>query len=156
MQIPQHPVGQLCLLLSQEFLQRHEQRWLAEDACAAIDRFRELGQRLDTVSALRLIDSRLSALLALGVDPISDLGQHVLDVQMGIPHFEVALACELDHGCAVRGGCGENYLPPLLGGEPVVAPGNGQTGRQPLDVPFERAWVSLVEIVDVEDQSPFR
>jgi len=39
-------------------------------------------------------------------------------------------------------------------GEPVVAGGDGEARRQPLDVPFERRRERLVEVVHVEHQPP--
>jgi hypothetical protein len=91
---------------------------------------------LHAVPMCRLVQGRPGACLAPGVELISDLGQQVHHVRLGVPDGEVALFGELDHGLAVPGRSGQYDLAALLGGEPVVSPGNLQTGRQPLDVPL--------------------
>ena len=60
------------------------------------------------------------------------------------------------HRGAVALGRGQDDLAAGLGGEPVVPSGHGKARGQPLDVPLERAGQGLVEVVDVEDQPPFR
>ncbi len=40
-------------------------------------------------------------------------------------------------------------------GEPVAARGDGEAGREALDVPLEGAGVRLVEVVDVEHEATF-
>ena len=51
-------------------------------------------------------------------------------------------------------GHGQDDRPPLLRVEAAVAAGDGQAGREPLDVPFEGPGQGLVEVVDAEDESP--
>ena len=60
------------------------------------------------------------------------------------------------HRRAVALGRRQHDLAAVLGREPVVPPGHGEAGRQPLDVPLERPGQRLVEVVDVEDQAPLR
>ena len=59
---------------------------------------------------------------------------------------------ELPHRCAVALDACEHDLAALLGREAVVAPGDGEAGRQPFDVPLEGAGQGLVEVVDVENE----
>jgi hypothetical protein len=101
-----------------------------------------------------LVQVLLDACLAFGVELVGDPGQHFFDVRVGVPDGKVPLAGELDHRLAVPGGSGQHDLAALLGGELVLAPGNGQTPRKPFDVPLEGSGVGLVEIVDVEDHLP--
>ena len=89
-------------------------------------------------------------LLHLRLEP----GDGVIDVQVRVPHRQERLACELPHRRAVPLDPRQDDLAAGLGREPVLPPGHRQAGRQPLDIPLERAWQSLVEIVDVKDQPP--
>ena len=57
---------------------------------------------------------------------------------------------------AVSGDRLEHDGGPLLLAEASIAPGNGQTGSKPLDVPLPGSGKGLVEVVEVEDQIPLR
>ena len=92
-------------------------------------------QRFGPVSALHQGDPRAGA-----------------DVR--VPHVHEVLMGKRAHRCPVALGRREHDLATFLSGEPVVPAGHGQAGRQPLDVPLERAGQGLVEVVDIEDQPP--
>ena len=82
------------------------------------------------------------------------LGDGVLDVQVRVPDRQERLAGEGAHRRPVALGPRQDDLAAVLGGEAVVPPGHGQAGRQPLDIPLERAGQELVEVVDVKHQPP--
>jgi hypothetical protein len=74
---------------------------------------------------------------------------------MGVPDLEVLLLREPSHRLAISGHGSNEDLAPLLPAEPVLPAGNRKAGGQSFDVPLERAWVSLVEVVDVEHEATF-
>ena len=79
---------------------------------------------------------------------------HLVDIDPGIPDLEETHRGVVRHLGAIaahgqtRGGVG------LAIRKAVVPRSDGEAGRQPLDVPFERRRKRLVEVVDVEDQPP--
>ena len=78
----------------------------------------------------------------------------LVDVDPGVPDLEEAHRGIVGHLRSVaaddRVHCGAGITIPEL----LVARGNGEAGRQPLDVPVERGRQRLIEVVDVEDQTP--
>jgi len=80
----------------------------------------------------------------------------IIDVTAGVPDIQVAEASQPAHGQPVMPRRrGDNLAAP---GRPdsVDLAGDLQAGSQSLDVPFPRPRQRLVEIVDIEDQAPFR
>ena len=75
---------------------------------------------------------------------------------MFVPHVEVPAGGKLDHAFAGSPPNGQKGAAAVFQGEGAVAPGNGETGRQPLDVPFPWARQGLVEVVHVEDEPALR
>ena len=59
------------------------------------------------------------------------------------------------HRRAVLTRAGQHHRPPLGVREPIVAPGDVQTCRQPLQVPLPRPGKRLVEVVQVEHEPTF-
>jgi hypothetical protein len=45
---------------------------------------------------------------------------------------------------------------PLLGVEAAIAAGDGEAGREPLEIPLERTRKRLVEVIDAEHEPPVR
>ena len=84
------------------------------------------------------------------------LGENLVGVQPRVPDIEVGLARELAHRLAIGPGRGQHDLTARLVGEGLAAGGDLQAGGEPFDVPLERAGQGLVEVVEVEQQMPFR
>ena len=85
-----------------------------------------------------------------------DPGELAVDVQVRVPDVQVGLIGEGADRLPVGPGRGEHHRLAFLALEPVVPAGDLQARGQPLHVPLERAGQRLVEVVDVEDESPFR
>ena len=105
------------------------------------------------LSRVRALASPLSSGLALALpEQAVEPGPELVDVHLGVPDVQVALAGQLPHDLPVARGRGEHDLPAVLVAEPVLPRGHLQAGRQPLHVPFPGRGQRLVEVVDVEDQ----
>ena len=103
----------------------------------------------------------LASSFSVGLEPFRlelrpELAEGRLDVQVRVPDRQQWLLREGAHRGAVAFGRRQDDLAAGLGGEPVVPSGHGKARGQPLDIPLERAGQGLVEVVDVEDQAPFR
>ena len=95
----------------------------------------------------------LVQLLALALpEQVVEPGPELVDVHLGVPDVQVALAGQLPHDLPVARGRGEHDLPAVLVAEPVLPRGHLQAGRQPLHVPLPGRGQRLVEVVDVEEQ----
>ena len=140
-----------------------DHRGVADDPPPPVDQGGELIQRLRAVAGVGLGQQRLGGLEPFGLDlgPVGldlgpELAQGGLDVQVCVPDVQEGLLREGSHRRAVALGRREGDLAPGFGGEAVVPPGHGQARGQPLDIPLERAGQRLVEVVEIEDQPPFR
>jgi hypothetical protein len=163
-----HPLGQdRTLVLGDELLDGHQQRRIADESGLPIDHLGELVQRLHTVACTRFSQRLVGLGLGLGEglvgmllsgqsQLVTQVDEHLLDVHAGVPHVEIPHRGQLGHLRAVTGDGIEHHVSPLLVGESAIAPGDGQTGRQPLHVPFPWTGQCFVEVVDVEHQVPLR
>ena len=140
-----------------------DHRGVADDPPPPVDQGGELIQGLRAVAGVGLGQQRLGGLEPFGLDlgPVGldlgpELAQGRLYVQVRIPDVQEGLLREGAHRRAVALGRREGDLAPGFGGEPVVPPGHRQARGQPLDIPLERAGQRFVEVVDIEDQPPFR
>jgi hypothetical protein len=75
---------------------------------------------------------------------------------VGVPDGQVGHGREVPHGGPVGLADAAHDRTAGLVVEPAIAGGDLEAGRQPLDVPLERAGQGLVEVVQVEDEPPFR
>ena len=83
---------------------------------------------------------------------VAQLPLERLGVEGCVPDVEVAGSGELPHPVAVRADRREHGGCPLLRREVAVTAGDLEARGEPLQVPLERAWMRLVEVVQVEDE----
>ena len=82
------------------------------------------------------------------------MGDELFDLEAGVPDIGVAHRCKRRHPFAVLPDRVENDPLLMLHREAAVTGGYQHAHREPLDVPLPRARKCLVEVVDVEDESP--
>ena len=143
-------------LLREERFDRHQHGWVADDATLAVDHLGQLAQRLHGVAGPGLLDVRLGLAALLRGQVPAPLLQPRLDVEAGVEDVQIAAVGEASHRVSVRRHPRHADPAALLAAEAPVAARDGQAGHQPLDVPLPRTGQRLVEVVDVEDHSPFR
>jgi hypothetical protein len=141
-------------------------RGLAHDPVLAVDHLGELGQRLQAVTRPGLGGVPAGGLLGPPGDLRPFLGLrglrggaanrlHELVLgQVGIPDLHCAHPGEAGHRLPIGGHRPQRGRLGVGLGEAVVASGDGEAGRQPLDVVLERPRQGLVEVVEVEQQPP--
>jgi hypothetical protein len=130
-----------------------DDRWLVDDVARTLAHPGELGQGAvagaaagDAGGPLDLAPQR----------PVGHLLAHPVDVQAVEGPGQQRLAGQVAELAAVgRGAAHDRVLAGVLG-QAVLAPGDPDAGRQPPHVPFPRAGVGLVEVVEVEDQVALR
>jgi hypothetical protein len=137
--------------VGEDLLDRLDQRRVPDDPAPPVDHRGELAQCLHAVPGVRLGQQLLGELVSLGLHLRSELADRVLDVQVRVPHVDEMLLRERAHRRPVTLSAGQHDLAAVFPAEPVVPACHGQAGRQPLDIPLERAGQGLVEVVDVED-----
>ena len=129
----------------------HHRRILHDHPAAAVHR-RELGQRFQAGALAGLgrglCDTGARRLVGSG-------GDYRLDVQTGVPHLERGKLCHLRHLGAILRGAALYRGPAVAIGEAGRPGRHHQAGRQPLDVPFPRSGLGLVEVVQIEDLVAF-
>ena len=145
------PVG----LRGHQLVDRDQERRIGDDARAAVGHPGQLGQFLHAVPGPRLGQALVQVFALPGPELGVELRPQLGDVRARVPDVQVGHAGELTHGLPVAGGGDHHDLAALLGRKLVVATGDFQAGRQPLDIPFPRAGQGLVEVVDVEHQATF-
>jgi hypothetical protein len=153
---------------------RDHDRRLADDPVPPVDQLAELGQRLQAVAGVRLLAPLRGLLRLLGSllrlfpccsrplrrrlrqagDAAAGGRHHLVLVQMGVPDVHRPHLREAGHRLPVGGDRSERRLVCVRLREPVVAGGDGEAGRHPLDVVLERPRQGLVEVVQVEQQPP--
>jgi hypothetical protein len=143
-------------LAREQLLDGDHERRHAEDAALAVHDVRELVQRVDAVPRPRLGQCRRGPLDLRRGELRAQPLEEGRDVELGVPDLEVGLPGEPAHGGAVGGRGGQRHPAALFGGEPVLPPGHGEAGQEPLDVPFPGPGERLVEVVDVEHHRPLR
>src|SRR5215218_9925861 len=129
---------------------RDHDRGLANDPVLPIDHLAELRQRLQAVTRVGLLAGLLGRLLGplgrlplllglgrLGGGTTYPLHELVL-VQVGVPDVHRAHGGEAGHGLPIGRHRGQRGRRRVGLGEAVVAAGDGEAGRQPLDVVLER------------------
>ncbi len=143
-----HPAGELFDGL--------DERRVADDASLAVDDVGELVEGLHAVSSAGLGHGRLATL----GDPPVELGLHLLEQCRGVhprvPHIQIGHPRELTHRRPVAAHDVQHDLLAFLGRVAVVAASDREARREPFHVPFPRAGVRLVEVVDVEHQPAVR
>ena len=139
-----------------DVLDRLDERRVADDATLAVDDVGQLVECLRAVAGASLGHVRVGSLAGNGVHPLAQLLHHRLDVDVGVPHRQVGHLGELAHRRPIRAQDAQEHLLAILGRIAVLAPGDGEAGREPLDVPLPRPGKGLVEVVDVEDQPALR
>jgi hypothetical protein len=115
------------------------------------------GQLLECLHAvvganLRL---RLNEPLAAGLRQLGRQdGAHLVEIGVGIPDGQLPHLREFDHRPPVAADRGEYDPGAALTADAILTCGYDKARGQPLDVPFPRPRVGLVEVVDVEHQAP--
>ena len=91
------PVGleAVALLAVREVVEPDDQRRIGDDPPLAVDRARELRERLHVVALERLGDGLVEALAHLAADLRAQLRHQLLDLEAGVPDLEVAHPGEL-------------------------------------------------------------
>ena len=138
-----------------DFLDRDDQRRVADDPQLSVDHFRQLAERLDAVLRPALGDVRLEPLPGLGVLGEAlrpHAGEQVVDVDARVPDVEVAHRGERADVLPVRASDLLVDRGALLLVEAAVTPGDGEARSETLDVPLERPGERLVEVVEAEDE----
>jgi hypothetical protein len=87
---------------------------------------------------------------------VPDRREDLFDVDARIPHIEDRHLAELRHALAIRSRAGQRGVSGVGFTEAVVTTGKDEARGQALDVPLPRSGERLIEIVDVEDDPPFR
>src|SRR5216684_2046771 len=85
----------------------------------------------------------------LTADRLGDAFLDSLLVQVGVPRVEGPHPGRLAQLLPVLADPGQHDVAPVVRGEPQVAAGDLEAGRQPLDIPLPRTGQRLVEVVDV-------
>ena len=101
---------------------------------------------------MRLRERRLGPFDLHALDLRPELLQDRLDLEVRVPHLEVAHPGEGAHRHAVLVDRVEHDLVLVLGAESVVARGNDHARGEALDVPLPGPGERLVEVVDVEHE----
>ena len=97
------------------------------------------------------------ALDRAAADPgILDGRNQRLDLDGAVPQVQHAHLAELGHVLAVGPDTSEDRILGVGFAEAVVATGDHEAGRQPLEVPFPGRREGLIEVVDGEDNLPLR
>ena len=133
-------------------LDRHDQRWIADDPRLALLDVAELVEGLMIVVRPCLGDRPPDARGLLGVEERAEPWEHLVHVEVRVPDAEHRHAGELPHRLSVGADRPTHDARPLLSREPVLAPSHLEAGRQPLHVPLPRTWRRLVEVVHVEEE----
>ena len=136
------------------FLDRDDERRVAGDPGLAVDDRRELREGLQAVLRPRLGQVALELLLLLCGSLLSRQRGDLVNVDAGVPELEVGHRGEAPDRLPVRARHRPVDRLPLFGVEAAIAAGDGEAGRQALDVPLERARQRLVEVVDAEHEPP--
>ena len=144
------------LLRGHQVLDRRDDRVVGDDARLPVDHRGQLAERPQAVLAVRLRHVAVEPAQLLGVGEALHPTRDVVQVEPREPDVDVAHPGEVVHGLAVRAHHGPVDDLALLGVEPAVAAGDREARHEPLDVPLERPWQRLVEVVDAEDQPPVR
>ena len=143
-----------------QILQRHDQRWVGDEAGVTVDHSGQLLEGAGAVAGPGLghVDHGLvpvlpvpSPIVVLGADPLAHLGH----VHVRVPDVERAPVGCVAQCLAVGAGGGQDHPPAIGGREAPIASGDLEAGHQPLHVPLPGAGQRLVEVVDVEDQTAF-
>ena len=138
----------------EEFVHRHQQRRIRPEAQLVVDGRGQLVAGLDLVFRLGFGDISphlFDDLLAHGAaPPLDGLGY----VQAAVPHGQIRHDSKLPDGLLVGPHPGRDHGPDGLAVEAAGPGGDLQAGRQPLEIPFERARRGLIEVVDIEEHLP--
>ena len=139
-----------------QLFERDDQRRVADDLAPPVLNGRQFRQRLGAVAGAGLSHLGLGLAHRLLGHVRFEPGEGVFDVEAGVPDVQDRHGGEFPHrGAVSRHGRKANPAP-FLGAQTVVAACHGHARHQPLDIPLERARQRLVEVVEIEDQPPFR
>ena len=119
-------------------------------------RVAELLERLEAVVRARLRGRVPHGRRAFGVQQRAEAREQVLHVQVRVPDVEHRHAGQLAHRLAVRPHGPAHRSGAFMVGEAVVAAGDLDARGQALDVPLPRPGVTLVEVVEAEEQVALR
>ena len=92
----------------------------------------------------------------LGPSSARAISSRRVAVQTGVPEAELAPPRKLDHGHTVGADGGLHGSPPIGWPQAAVTPHDLHTGGQALHIPLPWPWQRLVEVVHIEQESPFR
>jgi hypothetical protein len=133
---------------------RHEQRRVAAEPRAPVDKVGELGEGLEAVLPPRLHGGPLERLAPLRADPVLPAREHRVDVEPLVPEVDCPHLRERAHRLAVGAGRRAGRLRALGCAQAAVAAGDGDARDQALEVPLPRARQRLVEVVEIEHERP--
>ncbi len=133
-----------------DFLDRHDERRVADDARLPVHDLGQLGKRLEAVLRLRLDDALLRPLrLFLRGDLVDQLHELVL-VETRVPDVEAPHSGEGGHRLTVGTNDLEVDGATLLLVEAAVPARDRKARDEAFDVPLEWAGQGLVEVVEAE------
>jgi hypothetical protein len=87
---------------------------------------------------------------------VGDVFEQFFRLKAGIPHRQGPHLAELGHVFAIGADASQNRFASVAFTESVAAAGEDEAGGQAFDIPFPRSGERFVQVVDVEDDSPFR
>src|SRR4029077_15710508 len=126
------------------------------DPVLPLDLVAHLEERLQAGALARLGDVAATALdRFLRLHRVEQAGD-LVDVDPGVPDLQEAHRRVAEHLGAVAADGQPRRGGSVAVAEALLAGGNGEAGRQPLEVPLERGGQGRVEVVDVYPQLPGR
>ena len=144
------------LMVGQQLLEPDDHGRVADQPRASVDHLDQLGEGPDAVLGPCLGEVLAEPLELARLDLRAQDGLELVDVQPCVPDVELPHPSPAVHGFPVRrrdrevGGLALGVV------EAAISSGDREAGRQPLDVPLERARQGLVEVVDAEDEPAVR
>ena len=142
------------LVAGDELAEGDDQRRVADEPRLPVDHPGELRERGEAVLRARFRDVALEALDRLRARRGNPVLRGVVDVDPRVPDIQRPHSCECVDRLPVRAGDREIDLLPGLRVESTAASRDREARDEALEVPLERAWERLVEVVHVEHEPP--
>ncbi|CAB4911811.1 unannotated protein [freshwater metagenome] len=133
-----------------------DQRWLTHNSKAITFHHRKFLHRLNGIATHHLGHHFVGlGHVCLWCREL-DLRQEILHISKRVPDVECVHARKLKHRGAIPRCRGAHCGPALLAFVAAITSGDFDARTEALDVPLDRPGQSLVEVVDVEDETTLR